>query len=258
MWTHYTFYFLVLILLNTSIIQSKPKAESILEPNSHGKWQLEKMNGKSPRAGSLSVRFHADGTMSGFGGCNGMSGQYSIDTDKKSIQVIELLRSTRACGDKTIMDQENSFSGMLGNISKYNIVGNKLILITKKNETLIFKFLRKRKYGNKLSGKKWVLTGYSLNTWILQSTRAIMTLHFKDGGFRAISACHELTGKYVKSGNKLRFHDVKIRDKNCQGSKKVENKVRDILKGARTFKLIRGEILYIHNKEKLKLEFEVS
>lgn len=260
-----TKYINIILLFTLSLTASncQAKAETIFEPYSDGIWVMNKIDGKTPRTAriyniqSLSIQFKVNGNIFGFGGCNRIFGKYTVNSSTKSIQVKNLNFNERGCGKK-INRQETAFIGMVNDLVKYDIKGDKLILTTKKAEKISFKFVRNRKYNDKLTGKKWILSALSIVKGTLQSTRVKMTLRFKDGRFTASSACLSLKGKYVKSGNKLSFQDVKIRKKSCQGSLEEENLVRDILKGAETFKLIKGKILYIQNKENLELRLIVS
>ncbi|MDH5682615.1 MAG: META domain-containing protein [Spirochaetota bacterium] len=257
MWIKKIIYFIVLTIVNTSFIQSNPTAGSTQELHSSGEWRLEKINAKSPRVGGLFIQFEMSGKMSGFSGCNEIFGVYSIDPEKKSIQVLYLTNSKKNCGNDSVMLQEASFLSKLRDISKYDIAGNKLIIHTKKNETLSFKFLKKQKYNNKLTGKLWLFTYLTDINGTPQFIRIKMTLRFENGRFSTNTICQTLKGKYVKSGNKLRFQDVTLRKKRCSIPMEKENMVKDILKGAETFKLTGGEILHIFNKESIGLRFVV-
>ena len=262
MWTKYT-KVILLFVLTLSVTHCPARAETVFEPYSDGVWVMTEIDGATSRTDriykkqSLSIQFKVNGNIFGFGGCNRIFGTYSVIRDSKSIRVKNLNFNERGCGKK-INRQEAAFIGIVNDLVKYDIKDDKLILTTKKAEKISFKFVRNRKYNDKLTGKKWILSALSIVKGTLQSTRVKMTLRFKDGRFTASSACLSLKGKYVKSGNKLSFQDVKIRKKSCQGSLEEENLVRDILKGAETFKLIKGKILYIQNKENLELRLIVS
>ena len=227
-----------------------------------GRWFLAKLDGKSSRAGGIfskikpSIRFHSNGEVSGFGGCNGFSGVYAINKEDNTISLKDLVMSTRACG-QDINKQEGVFMGMLSGNMGYQITGNQLTLNTKKGRKLSFDFRPDKKYNNKLTGKKWVLTSVGIFEGMLGSTQYKMTLYFKNGPFVAYTSCNTISGRYTRSGNTLKFTNIKKTKKNCSKYMKDEQLVIDILSKSETFELVGGHTLTVTARDKKSLMFNV-
>ena len=238
------------------------QAANDLKLDSNGVWVIRQMDGKNPLIGGffskqkLSIRFHSDGKVSGFGGCNSIFGKYSTIQWNKTLKFNSLGRTTRACG-KAILNQEKTYMDILTDIKSYQITGNQLILSTKKGRTLSFDFQPYKKYNNKLTGKKWVLIGVEIFEGMLGSSRYKMTMYFNNGKFVAYTSCNTISGTYTSSGKSLKFSKIRRTEKHCAKYMKDENQVLDILTKSKTFELTEEHTLTIKTSDKKSLMFNV-
>jgi heat shock protein HslJ len=100
------------------------------------RWILKELNGKSieiSQQKAIYVQFNsADQTVTGFGGCNSLSGSFS----KNGATIQSELASTRMfCEGK--MDDESAFLKILGQPGKYKVEKHMLLVETDKQQVAI-------------------------------------------------------------------------------------------------------------------------
>lgn len=99
-------------------------------------WILGAMNGISMVDGtSLTIQFGSDGKISGSSGCNTFGGDYSISGDTLNFQ--KLFMTEMACLKVGVMQQEQAYQSSLGQVYKYALKDNQLILMDVKGSTLL-------------------------------------------------------------------------------------------------------------------------
>ena len=136
--------FLFIVLIAFTGLQCSPK----LSPDSgwgNQRWVLVEMKGvpvqQSGGRNDAFIRFNVpDRKFSGNGGCNQMSGNYTLDG--KEIHFGEVLSTKMACAD---IEFETAFLTTLNSIDRYEMNGTDLLL-KKKKETLLV--LRPRENNN--------------------------------------------------------------------------------------------------------------
>ena len=89
-------------------------------------WTLVELNGKPiTLAKPPTLRFSEPNRVSGFGGCNQLSGAYQLSGD--GLTFSPLIMTKMACGRG--MDVERAFAAALGATKRYGIKGTELELI---------------------------------------------------------------------------------------------------------------------------------
>jgi len=129
-------YLLILIVL-VGVIRCTPK----LSPDSNWagrRWILTEMKGVPVQLSGgrrdAYISFDAgEKTFAGNGGCNQISGNYSLD--KKDIHFGEVISTKMSCED---IDFENAFLSTLSKIDRYEQRGNDLLFKKKKDVLLRF------------------------------------------------------------------------------------------------------------------------
>jgi heat shock protein HslJ/uncharacterized protein YraI len=95
-------------------------------PLANTNWQLVSMYGAPLAAGPApTLYFSPDNMVSGSGGCNQLSGPYTLNG---SALVIGPLASTQMMCDQALMTQEQTYIQALTAVASYEIAGNQLIL----------------------------------------------------------------------------------------------------------------------------------
>lgn len=126
----------ILSLLFISLVVSAcPKKDHPLEKVS---WELKKTTSgkivKSSTEPSPSLTFSIEeGRFSGFGGCNQIMGSFALD--KKKIKIERIGGTKMNCPDMTT---ENLVISSLQQVNRYQIKGEKLVLLKDKSEVLVF------------------------------------------------------------------------------------------------------------------------
>jgi heat shock protein HslJ len=85
---------------------------------------------------TIAVTFDADGTISGFGGCNNFNGTYTVSGN--TIQIGALATTPKACSEPAgIMDEESQFLAALQSATIFQIEGQVLQMQSKDGELAV-------------------------------------------------------------------------------------------------------------------------
>ena len=95
-------------------------------------WRLVGFQGDTP----LTVSFAADGRVGGSGGCNTFMGRYSVDDQEVSVG--PLAGTRRACATPELQAQEQRFLQDLQGVTRLEVSGSQLTLITRDGKRLQF------------------------------------------------------------------------------------------------------------------------
>lgn len=95
-------------------------------------WRLVGFQGDQP----LTVTFAADGRVSGSGGCNTFVGRYTVDD--QTLSVGPLASTRRACATPELQAQEQRFLQDLQQVTRVEVSGPQLTLITRNGTRLQF------------------------------------------------------------------------------------------------------------------------
>ncbi|MCJ2165803.1 MULTISPECIES: META domain-containing protein [unclassified Pseudodesulfovibrio] len=91
-------------------------------------WTLEKVARREMESDTpLTLKFGADGTVEGFGGCNAFQGQYALDGEKLTFGPMASTR--KSCG-AAADEQEYTFLTYLAKVEKLALEGDELSLFT--------------------------------------------------------------------------------------------------------------------------------
>lgn len=100
-------------------------------------WELSSINGNTPiieqyNRGLPTIGFTKENKVSGHGGCNRYSGEYSLDADKLTLG--RLLSTKMFCQG----GGEDVYMKALGSVTSYKANKDKLILLINSEEVLVF------------------------------------------------------------------------------------------------------------------------
>ncbi len=122
----------------------EPSASSELRPTRavEGRWKAVKLDRHSVPSGRWSawMQFAADGTMSGYDGCNGVWGSYSIKDDLMTFANTAM--TTRACqpeDDPRFEERQNLFQHIFVGAARFSITGGALKLVGQPGPTGAFR-----------------------------------------------------------------------------------------------------------------------
>jgi heat shock protein HslJ len=139
-------YFLIFLALAFAFVNCKPKSQVntpegssdttalAVEASENGieekYWKLTEIMGKPapptpPDGKEVHIKFRkAENRLQGFGGCNGLGGNYELEAGDR-IKISNILRTQMACPE---LDTENELIKVLETADNYNINGDTLVL----------------------------------------------------------------------------------------------------------------------------------
>lgn len=79
-------------------------------------------------ANEITIRFAADGTVSGSGGCNGYRGTYTADTNG-TLTLSQVVATLRACVDENKTAWETRYFAALQTVNAYKLDGDRVQLV---------------------------------------------------------------------------------------------------------------------------------
>jgi len=104
-----------------------------------GSWALVTLHGRPAAPGNrgkpLTVRFAPDGTVIGFGGCNGYTGKYANRADEIRVTAV-VMASEMSCTRG--MTAERDFLATLGKIDGWRVNGGQLELLVSGSPVAVF------------------------------------------------------------------------------------------------------------------------
>ncbi|WP_319542620.1 META domain-containing protein [uncultured Pseudodesulfovibrio sp.] len=102
-------------------------------------WNLKNLFARDVETDTpLTLKFNADGTVEGFGGCNSFNGKYTLTGDSLSFGPMATTR--KACG-AALGEQEYTYLTFLATISKVKVEDEELKLFSSdQSEPMVFTF----------------------------------------------------------------------------------------------------------------------
>src|SRR5215813_6808186 len=167
-------------------------------------WRLVSLPGQSPAmlAGlqrPVSVHFDS-GRVTGFTGCNAMSGSYSLDGNQ--LKLGKLAGTMMACpGPASTV--EGAFDQLFAGTLSYTITGGRLNLTTATHHVLSFE----REAAPTLTGRTWNVTGYNNGRQAVVSpiVGSPISLSFAEGRVSGRTGCNNFNGPYTLQGNTIKI-----------------------------------------------------
>ncbi len=100
-------------------------------------WMLTSLDGDTPIVGGIFILEFSDGQATGTAGCNSFFGEYTQDGSSVSMPLLAM--TEMYCMDpEGLMDQENAFLKVLGQVDSFSVEGSQLRLETLDGANLLF------------------------------------------------------------------------------------------------------------------------
>ncbi len=166
-------------------------------------WNLETLAGTdgaaTPAVASSNafVRF-TDGQLSGNGGCNSVTGTYTVSGDD-GLTISTGATTMMACADPAVMTQEQQLLTNLAGVATYAIEDSTLVLSAADGSELATFSAG----SSDLAGTTWQVTGVNNGQEAVVSSALTETLtaSFDAGGqFSGFGGCNQVTGTYTITG----------------------------------------------------------
>ncbi|MCI5224345.1 MAG: META domain-containing protein [Candidatus Electrothrix sp. AR4] len=104
-------------------------------------WVLQTLNDQSvlPEAPPITLKFGAEGRLTGSAGCNSYMGNYTYTALEHGIKIDSISRTAKLCNPTEIMEQERRFVDALTTATSYMIEDDRLELqISDGSSALVF------------------------------------------------------------------------------------------------------------------------
>lgn len=127
--TFFAILFLLAISLNAC---SSPSSQPDLNNTS---WVLFKLKGASVAPKQAPTLVFKDGQVSGNASCNSFGGEYKRGSGD-SLKFAQMVSTLMACADDSLMKQETTYLGILGQVAKYKMENDQLFLYDQGGQVL--------------------------------------------------------------------------------------------------------------------------
>src|SRR5262245_33153209 len=189
-------------------------------------WRLVSLPGQSPGTvpalqRPVSVQFDA-GRVSGFTGCNTMSGSYTVEGNQLKLGTLAGTMMSCPAPASTV---EGAFNKAFAGTLAYVITGDRLNLTTALG-VLLFE----REAAQTITGRTWNVTGYNNGRGGVVSpiVGSPISLSFADGRISGRTGCNTFSGSYTLQGNSIKFGPIAVTRMMC--AEGVMTQEREFLK----------------------------
>jgi heat shock protein HslJ len=186
--------------------QSNNSAEDNPDEILLGQWELSVLDGsKVITDRPIHIEFGKENLVSGFVGCNTLTGSYSIDGENQ-ITFENLATTKMACPQKE-MDIESSLLSFLESVDSYSVEDGKLNLnVDESKATALFYQMSESDVVNKY-WKLIKLEGQPIEMVENQEREQYFTLR-SDGSITGFAGCNYFNGSYtLEDGNRIRVDE---------------------------------------------------
>ncbi|MCU0293991.1 MAG: META domain-containing protein [Thermoanaerobaculaceae bacterium] len=211
-------------------------------------WRLTELPGRElPGAGereAVTIRL-ADGSLTGFSGCNQLVGSYSLDGG--TLVLGQLAGTMMACPEPARSTEDQFLRAFSGRMQVV-VEGSHLTLVPASGgDALRFE----REAPPRIEGVRWEVTGYNNGRQAVVGPKAgtRLTLEFQDGQVSGDSGCNRFHGSFTVEGNALAIGPLMTTRMACDDESMVqEQQFLAALASAATWDLVRG-MLDVHRAD---------
>lgn len=181
-------------------------------------WQLTRVGGLAPEALAASSKPPTmrleQGRLQGFGGCNRLSGNYSVDGDRLTVGA---LAGTMMICDESVMAVETAFAKALGGVLRIRVADGKLTLAPEAGSESLLEFTAAAP--QQLEDIVWEVTGYNNGRSAVVSPKlgTTLTVRFDAGSLTGHAGCNRFRATYTLDGARLQVDSaVATTRKHCE------------------------------------------
>jgi heat shock protein HslJ len=213
-------------------------------------WQLTSLDGDSLVEGSnITLAFHNEYRVVGHAGCRGYVATYGASGDDIGFFSVGMIDA--GCSmDGALLEQEGTYTTMLGWASDYRLQGGQLEIRTERGETLVFERLPAGANAD-LEGTEWTLAAIveeaeveGMDTPLPRLAEPLpgtqITAVFESGTASGSAGCNTYTATYAATDSTLTVGEIAFTDMACldpAGVMEQEQRYLDLLRNADTYRL---------------------
>ncbi|MGQ9598923.1 MAG: META domain-containing protein [Anaerolineae bacterium] len=204
-------------------------------------WRLTALDGQAPLASStLTLAFHSTPWVSGHAGCRDYLATYQAEGAELTFPFLAMLGPV--CADENRLEQEGTYTTLLGWVNHYRLAGDQLELSTLRGETLTFDPWPQDDW-LPLEGPTWSLIAFiepnpqaeppdsiPLPADLLVGTE--ITATFAGGAVRGSTGCNHYSAAYQPQGDSLIVGSIAVTEMACldpEGIMDQEGRFLDLL-----------------------------
>lgn len=172
-------------------------------------WTLSELDGQSvPADAGITAQFAEDGSLTGFGGCNQYTSDYTVADDTLTVGPIAATR--KAC-EPDVTSNENLFLDLLQNASTWGIDSGVLTITAADGGTLVFGDVPVEPAS--FTGTEWTLANISGQP-IAAGITATATFS-EDGKVTGNAGCNRYNGPYTRDADTVTIGPLAATRKAC-------------------------------------------
>jgi len=191
----------------TILTFTRKKEPSIDPALNETEWVLTSLNGGSPVEESRITLTFAEGSVSGFTGCNYYGDEYTM-ADEGTLTIPEIAITERLClMPKGVMPQETAYIEALSDAAAYRVMDDRLEIDDAAGETILVFTLKEELLmdPSALEGIEWQLISWNGRSSLEDSN---ITIAFATGEISGHAGCRDYVGTYEASGDDIRFTSI--------------------------------------------------
>ncbi len=217
-------------------------------------WRLVSMDGTLPAQDvSITLVFHDAHRISGSAGCRDYVSVYAAEGDDLNLSFTGMLGPE--CADDALLEQEGTYTTILGWTSHYRLSEGQLELLTLRGETLVFEPLA-AETTPALEGPTWSLLAFvepnpvegmpaplPLATDVRSGTE--ITITFSDGVLRGSAGCNSYQAAYTRDASVLTIGSTAVTEMFClspEGVMEQEDQYLRVLEDVVGFHIHGGQL----------------
>jgi heat shock protein HslJ len=194
---------------------------------------------------SLTAQFAADGTLTGFGGCNNYSGTYQAGTDG-TMQIGALATTQMACAEG--MDQETAYLNALQTASSFSFTGQgqlQIKYVAGKEQVMVFAIGQKP-----LTATGWVLIsmGDPTNPQRIPAGTVITAEFLDDGSLSGSSGCNQYNASYTLQDAQMTLGPVSSTQMACATGMDTEQSYLQALGTVQQYSILNQVLTLTYNQ----------
>jgi len=191
-----------------------------------------------PPISAPALNFSEDGSLSGSGGCNRIMSGFT--TEENTISISEIASSMMYCDG--LMDLEDRFTAGLAQVSRFEIIGDRLQLSDDSLTTVLTFFAA----DVELAETQWrlyVLNGEAIPETIIVNLTLSPEGENPEGTVFGSAGCNRYTGIYSLDGDRLTINVLAVTARMCDASMETEDAFLAALQDELTFEIQNNRLI---------------
>jgi heat shock protein HslJ len=186
-----------------------------------------------PPASAPVIIFPEDGNMTGNGGCNQLSSEFT--SGEGTISIGEIATTMMYCED--VMDVEAGFTAGLAQVTRYEITGDRRLVLSDEQYTTVLTFFTTEFMLEQTQWRLYVLTGEEIPEIINVTLTLSPEGKNREGTVFGSAGCNRYSGTYSLNEDRLTVNVLAVTAMMCDASMETEDAFLAALQDELTFQI---------------------